>query len=319
MNWSACSASAFPMNWPIGNGPDFKASTTGRPKTMHTFERVVGGKYRAPSPSADCTIRKFARKPKRTEFAKTVEELEMLELAGNRSMLIRCSLANHARLLRQRREQLRRATFARWFPETFAPRPSRVSWAVSCAGESGVQRFHLQDSGEHGSEASRPHRVHPRLLRQIRARRDRASLAFREKVRLSSSHKLFGNERETVDEAYPGDVIGLVGTTVLASATRSRPIRNSLEKSRASRPAFRASAQSEHREVQTIPPGPRSAFAGRRDPGAYLRNSSVKTPLLAAVGPLQFEVVQFRLESEYGAESRLESAPGTSCAGYRPT
>src|SRR4030095_4788207 len=43
----------------------------------------------------------------------------------------------------------------------------------------------------------------------------------------------------------------------------------------------------------------------------YLRNSSVKTPLLAAVGPLQFEVVQFRLESEYGAESRLESAPWT--------
>jgi peptide chain release factor 3 len=40
-----------------------------------------------------------------------------------------------------------------------------------------------------------------------------------------------------------------------------------------------------------------------------LRNSSIKTPLLAAVGPLQFEVVQFRLESEYGAESRLESAP----------
>ena len=43
----------------------------------------------------------------------------------------------------------------------------------------------------------------------------------------------------------------------------------------------------------------------------YLRNSSVKTPLLAAVGPLQFEVVQFRLESEYGAASRLESAPWT--------
>jgi len=32
---------------------------------------------------------------------------------------------------------------------------------------------------------------------------------------------------------------------------------------------------------------------------------------LAAVGPLQFEVVQFRLESEYGAASRLESAPWT--------
>ena len=31
-------------------------------------------------------------------------------------------------------------------------------------------------------------------------------------------------------------------------------------------------------------------------------------PLLAAVGPLQFEVVQYRLQSEYGAESRLETA-----------
>src|ERR1043165_6739687 len=30
-------------------------------------------------------------------------------------------------------------------------------------------------------------------------------------VRLSSSHKLFGQERETVDVAWPGDVIGLVG------------------------------------------------------------------------------------------------------------
>ena len=29
------------------------------------------------------------------------------------------------------------------------------------------------------------------------------------------------------------------------------------------------------------------------------------------MGPLQFEVVQFRLESEYGAASRLESAPWT--------
>ena len=29
------------------------------------------------------------------------------------------------------------------------------------------------------------------------------------------------------------------------------------------------------------------------------------------MGPLQFEVVQYRLQSEYGAESRLDSAPWT--------
>jgi peptide chain release factor 3 len=34
--------------------------------------------------------------------------------------------------------------------------------------------------------------------------------------------------------------------------------------------------------------------------------------LLGAVGPLQFEVVQYRLESEYGASSRITRAPWTA-------
>ena len=40
-----------------------------------------------------------------------------------------------------------------------------------------------------------------------------------------------------------------------------------------------------------------------------LNNSAQRVPLLGAVGPLQFEVVQYRMQTEYGAESRLESAP----------
>jgi peptide chain release factor 3 len=40
-----------------------------------------------------------------------------------------------------------------------------------------------------------------------------------------------------------------------------------------------------------------------------LRHSRPGSTLLAAVGPLQFEVVQYRLQSEYGAVSRLDPAP----------
>ena len=36
-----------------------------------------------------------------------------------------------------------------------------------------------------------------------------------------------------------------------------------------------------------------------------------QSPLLAAVGPLQFEVAQYRLKAEYGAESRIETLPWT--------
>jgi peptide chain release factor 3 len=133
------------------------------------------------------------------------------------------------------------------------------------------------------------------------------------KVRLSSSHKLFGNERETVDEAWPGDVIGLVGHDSFGIGD-----------------TLTADPQILYQEIPRFTP---EAFAHLHNPNTakfkqfrqgldqllqegviqalYLRNSSVKTPLLAAVGPLQFEVVQFRLESEYGAKSRLESAPWT--------
>jgi peptide chain release factor 3 len=31
------------------------------------------------------------------------------------------------------------------------------------------------------------------------------------KLRLSNSQRLFARERETVDEAYPGDIVGIVG------------------------------------------------------------------------------------------------------------
>src|SRR6202167_2360958 len=39
---------AFPVNWPIGNGPDFKGVFDRHDHHVHLFERTVGGAYRAP-------------------------------------------------------------------------------------------------------------------------------------------------------------------------------------------------------------------------------------------------------------------------------
>jgi peptide chain release factor 3 len=41
----------------------------------------------------------------------------------------------------------------------------------------------------------------------------------------------------------------------------------------------------------------------------YSADESKRDPILAAVGQLQFEVVQFRLQNEYGAETLLEPLP----------
>jgi peptide chain release factor 3 len=49
-----------------------------------------------------------------------------------------------------------------------------------------------------------------------------------------------------------------------------------------------------------------------------LAEENGRGPLLAAVGPLQFEVVQYRLKSEYGADSRTEPAGLSSMRWVAP-
>src|SRR5271169_5558107 len=72
---------AFPVNWPIGNGPEFQGIYDRQTKTMHTFERVVGGKHRAPVVVGGLHDPAVRGNLSDAEFAKTLEELEMLELA----------------------------------------------------------------------------------------------------------------------------------------------------------------------------------------------------------------------------------------------
>jgi peptide chain release factor 3 len=130
------------------------------------------------------------------------------------------------------------------------------------------------------------------------------------KVRLSSSHKLFGNERETVDEAYPGDIIGLVGHDSFGigdTLTTDPGIRYN-EIPRFTPEAFAYLHNPNTAKFKQFRQGLDQLLQEGVVQVLHLRGAAAKVPLLAAVGPLQFEVVQYRLESEYGATSRLEPA-----------
>jgi len=127
-------------------------------------------------------------------------------------------------------------------------------------------------------------------------------------IRLSRPQKIFGQDRAVVDDAYPGDVIGLnnpgmfsIGDTLfIGSRVEFEGI-----------PCFSPEIFSWLRN-----PNP-SAFKNfrkgvneLREEGAvqilYDKDQSKRDPILAAVGQLQLEVVQHRLASEYGVETRLE-------------
>ncbi|MEB3235256.1 MAG: EF-Tu/IF-2/RF-3 family GTPase, partial [Cyanobacteriota bacterium] len=127
-------------------------------------------------------------------------------------------------------------------------------------------------------------------------------------IRLSRPQKLFGQDREVVEDAFPGDVIGLnnpgmfaIGDTIY---TGSRLEYEGI-------PCFSPEIFAWLRN-----PNP-SAFKSfrkgvneLREEGAvqilYDTDESKRDPILAAVGQLQLEVVQYRLENEYGVQTRLE-------------
>jgi peptide chain release factor 3 len=132
-------------------------------------------------------------------------------------------------------------------------------------------------------------------------------------VRLSRPQKLFAQDREVIESAFPGDVIGLNNPGVFAIGDTIY--------------------MGQKLEYEGIPCFSPELFAYLRNPnpskfkqfqkgvselqeeGAvqimYSADEAKRAPILAAVGELQMEVVQFRLQHEYGVETQLDWLPYT--------
>src|SRR5512140_1557791 len=74
---------AFPVNWPIGNGFEFQGVFDRQAKQFHLFERTVGGQHRAPVSVGGIDDPEIRGRLSEETFRQTVEELEMLEIAGH--------------------------------------------------------------------------------------------------------------------------------------------------------------------------------------------------------------------------------------------
>jgi peptide chain release factor 3 len=132
-------------------------------------------------------------------------------------------------------------------------------------------------------------------------------------VRLSNSHSFFAQERETVNEAYPGDVIGLISTGQFAIGDT---LCTGAEVEFEPMPRFQPEhfARLVHRDTNRYKQFWKG-LAQLEKEGAiqvfYEPGIVGREPILAAVGELQFDVVRYRLESEYNTETRMERLPYT--------
>jgi len=311
---------ASPVIWPLGNGPGFRGVFDRRNRQVHLFERVPGGAYQAPvrvTSLEDPLVR--ARLDDDTH-AELTEQLAMLDGAGHPFDLAAVRAGRQTPVyfgsaVNNFGIQLLLDGF---LADSVPPQPRRNAAVKEEA------RFVPVDFPKFSgfvfkiqANMDPRHRDRIAFLRVCSGKFERDMPVIHQRtgktVRLSSSHKLFGQERATVDEAWAGDVIGLVGHDAFGigdTLTEDRqivfdeiPLFAPEVFSHISNPVpadakkFRAGLE------QLLQEGVVQTFTARSSPPG--------ATLLAAVGPLQFEVVQYRLQSEYGAESRLEPAPWT--------
>jgi peptide chain release factor 3 len=282
-------------------------------REVHLFERTTHGAYRAPVQVGGIDD-EFVR-ARMSEGARqlAIEELAMLDGAGHefdreavrggeQTPVFFGSAANNFGV------QLLLDTFLQHSAPP-QPRSSRGTMIDPAAPQFSGFVFKIQ------ANMDPRHRDRICFIRIVSGRFERDMQVIQTRtgktVRLSNSQKLFARERETVDEAFAGDVIGVVGNHgfQIGDTLAQDP-----EISYDEIPRFPPSV-SPTCAIQTPPSRSASAkvsiscFQEGVVQSFSFPNSAQRIPLLGAVGPLQFEVVQARLESEYAAEAQIETAP----------
>jgi peptide chain release factor 3 len=295
-----------PMNWPLGMGQDFTGVYDRHDKRVHLFERTPGGAFMAPLEVREAADPAIAERMRPDDHAKFLEEIGLLDhvaapfdaarvAAGDQSPVFFGSASNNFGV------QLLLDGFLKHAP---APGP-RVSTAGPVDPRSpSFSGFIFKVQGNMDPR----HRDRVAFVRVCSGKFERdmqvAHSRTGKKIRLANSHRIFGRDREIVEEAYAGDILGLVGHADFA-------IGDTLS----SDPAV------VYEELPRFPPevwtrsyitDPTKSKSYRKGLEQLMLEGVVQAfetptgPVLAAVGPLQFEVFKFRLMSEYSVDVKME-------------
>ena len=296
-----------PVNWPVGVAGDFRGLIERGTGEFAAFTRTPGGAGRAVEETL--TAAQAAERDGEA-YQTAAEELALLDeigaaidmesfLAGESSpVLFGAALPNFGvrRLLEALRE-LAPAPAAR--PDAAGqPRPVQAPF-------SGLV-FKVQ------ANMNAAHRDRVAFVRVCSGRFERGMVlthaASGRPFATKYAQAMFGQDRQTLDAAYPGDVVGLVNANVL------RPGDTLYADEPVAFPPIPSFAPEHFAVVRCKDPAKHKQFRkgiGQLDTEGVIQVLSSdlrgdQAPVLAAVGPLQFDVMLNRLEYEYSVPAELE-------------
>ncbi|MDZ4771571.1 MAG: peptide chain release factor 3 [Planctomycetota bacterium] len=312
---------ACAMNWPLGDGTQFRGVWDRQTTELHLFEKVPNGMFVTPARATSIDDPLVREKLGDTLFERVKGEIEMIEgaghafdpalvLAGKLTPVFFGSGVNNFGV------QLLLDNFLRYSsPPTARKSGDRTIEPTDETFSAFVFKIQANMDPMHRDRIAFARIVSGRFERDMPV----THVQSKKKVRLSSAHKLFGRDRETIEEAVAGDVIGIVGGIEygIGDTISTDPSIRFAEIPRFSPERFALLHNPATSKYKQFREGLRQLLQEGVVQSYEIEGSSAKVPLLAAVGELQFEVLQYRLESEYNAESRLETRPWTVARWWR--
>ncbi len=305
----------YPMNWPIGSGGTFKGIYDRERKHILAFDQFHAGRSRISGIECDLTdtekLDSLIGERRREEL---VEQVELLDGAcfdfdlekvrhGKLSPVFFGSALNNFGI----------EPFLQSFLEMTTPPLSHK------VGEDELDPFDEHFSAfvfKIQANMNKPHRDRIAFMRICSGKFERNKEYYhvqeKKMSKLSQPQQLMAQEREIIDEAYAGDIIGVfdpgvfsIGDTICDPALKIQF---------AGIPTF---APEHFCEVEQIDSMKRKQFAKGMNQIAqegaiqifFMPGAGYERVIVGVVGMLQLEVLEHRIRSEYGVEYRRRDLP----------
>lgn len=315
--------SAYPVNWPLGMGTAFKGVWDRQTKMAHLFERTPGGAYRAPVETGGLDDPIIRDRMEKYTYDQVCEEVEILDMAGAEydSAAVTAGKTTPVYFGSAVNNFGIELLLDGFLQHAEPPGPRRSMSGVNIeprnpAFSGFVFKIQANMDPQHRDRIAFIRIVSGKFERDMSVTHVRTGKT----IRLSNASKLFGADRITVDDGYPGDVIGIVGkgNFAIGDTVTDDPsiVFNEI-------PNF---APECFANLESTVPSEAKRFRSGLDQllqegviqSYEIADAPARLRLLGAAGPLQFEVVQYRLENEYGAHSKWAPAPWTLARWVKP-
>ena len=306
-----------PVNWPVGQGQAFQGVYDRWSKTLLRFERVDGGAERAPMEVSSLDDPALREALGETTSNRLADELSLLEHAGN-------AFSTEAFLAGEVTPVFFGSAMTNFGVEPFLdrfvelappprPRPSTTAEGVEmlepdAEGFTGfVFKIQANMDPNHRDRVAFVRICSGKFIRGLVVKHARTG----KPMTLSRPLLFMAQERTVIEEAFSGDIIGLwdPGILRIGDALCEGKIRNFEGIPRFSPEHFVRVRLGDPMKRKQLKKGLEQLSEEGAVQMFYDRHRMGREPILGAVGVLQFEVIQYRLQSEYGVAVNFDRLP----------